>query len=57
MWLELAERTRLLADGMSDPVERRATLAIVADYETQAREAQYSAGSVSFSGAGSSRMW
>jgi len=34
MWWELAERTRSLADGMIDPAERRATLAIVADYET-----------------------
>ena len=57
MWWELAERTRSLADGMSDPAERRATLAVVADYETQARDAESSAGSVSFTAACPSRTW
>lgn len=56
-WLELAARTRSLADGMSDLSERRAALAIVADYEAQARDAGPSAGSAWFSAASSSRIW
>jgi hypothetical protein len=59
MWLELAERARSLADGMADPTERSAALAIVSDYEMQARNAGLAstAGSVAFSGAYPSRTW
>jgi hypothetical protein len=57
MWLELAERTRSLADGRVDPAERRAALAIVADYETQARDAGHAAGAAWFSAGSPSRVW
>ena len=57
IWLELAERTRSRADGMSDPAERRAALAIVADYEAQARDLGTSAGSAWSSAGSPSLVW
>ncbi len=57
IWLELAERARSRADGMGDPAERRATLAIVAEYEAQARDVGLSAAFPWFSAASPSRIW
>jgi hypothetical protein len=57
IWLELAERRRALADGITDPSERRASLAIVADDEAQVRDAVPSGGSLWFSTACSARVW
>jgi hypothetical protein len=57
IWLELAERTRSRADGMPDLAERRAALAIVAEYEAQARDAGPSVSSPSFHAASPSRIW
>jgi hypothetical protein len=57
IWLELAELTRSHADGMLDPAKRHATLAIVAEYEAQARDAGPGAAFPWFSPASSSRIW
>jgi hypothetical protein len=57
IWLELAERARTRADDIRDPAERLAALAIVADYETQARDSGPAAGSAWFSAASPSRVW
>jgi hypothetical protein len=57
IWLELAERARTRADDIRDPAERIAALAIVADYETRARDVGPGAGSAWFSAASPSRVW
>jgi hypothetical protein len=57
IWLELAERTRSRADGMRDPAERRATLAIVADYEAQARDVGPNVATPWVSPASPCRIW
>jgi hypothetical protein len=57
IWLELAELARSHADGMLDPAERHATLAIVAAYEAQARDTGHGTASPWFSPASSSRIW
>jgi hypothetical protein len=56
-WLELAAHTRAAADGMSDRAERRAMLAIVADYEWQAHVVAVQAEPGRPFGACSPRVW